>query len=163
MNRIAAFLRMRALLVTIVALTMTACGSSPGRVNAALFPAGQVAYGASTSEDAVRRFFDAAAVDDYPRMWAVFGTEDGPAVERFGIVEIEQRMIVLAGLLRNSGYEMRVANLASYGPNRVRYLVQLRNTRNGTVSLPLLTIPDKDGRWFVEQLVMDRITPLPSP
>ncbi len=150
-------------LTALVALAMTACGSSSRQFDTAGLPAGQQAYGASTSEQAVRTFFDAAAADDYPGMWAVFGTEDGSAVERFGIQEIEPRMIVLAGLLRNGGYEMRVSNLAIYGPDRVRYMVQLRNTRNGTVDLPVLTVPDGNGQWFVEQLDMDRIAPGSSP
>ncbi len=164
MNRIAAFRRAQASsLVAVVALVMTACGSSSGQFDAAGFPAVQQAYGTNTSEEAVRAFFDAAAVDDYPRMWAVFGNEDGPAVERFGVQEIEPRMIVLAGLLRNSGYELRVSNLAMYGPKRVRYIVLLRETRKGTVSLPVITVPGRDGQWFVEQLDMDRMTVVSSP
>lgn len=164
MNRIAAFRRAQASsLVAVVALVMTACGSSSGRFDAAGIPPVQQTYGTNTSEEAVRVFFDAAAVDDYPRMWAVFGNEDGPAVERFGVQEIEPRMIVLAGLLRNSGYELRVSNLAMYGPKRVRYMVLLRETRKGTVSLPVITIPDQDGQWFVEQLEMDRMTVVSSP
>lgn len=164
MNRIAAFLRAQAWsLVAVVTLVMTACGSSSGRFDDAGITPVQQAYGTNTSEEAVRAFLDAAAVDDYPRMWAVFGNEDGPAVERFGVQEIEPRMIVLAGLLRNRGYEMRVSNLAMYGPKRVRYMVLLKETRKGTVSLPVITIPDQDGQWFVEQLEMDRMTVVSSP
>ena len=163
MIRTATRRRVQVSLTALVALAMTACGSSSRQFDAAGLPAGQQTYGANTSEEAVRMFFDAAAADDYPRMWAVFGTKDGPAVERFGIQEIEPRMIVLAGLLRNRGYEMRVANLASYGSERVRYMVRLRDTRNGTVDLPVLTVPDSRGQWFVEQLDMDRMTPASSP
>lgn len=111
----------------------------------------------------MRIFLDAAAADDYPRMWAVFGTEDGAAIERFGVADIEARMIVLSRLLRNNGYEMRVENLASYGPKRVRYMVQLRGTRKGNVVLPVLTVPDGTNRWFVEQLDINRITKGSSP
>jgi hypothetical protein len=150
---------MQVSLTALVGLTIAACGSSSRQVDTAALATGQQTYGETTSEQAVRTFFDAAAADDYPRMWSVFGTRDGPAVERFGIQEIEPRMIVLAGLLRNRGYQMRVANLASYGPERVRYMVQLRDTRNGTVNLPVLTVPDRKGLWFVEQLDMDRMTP----
>ena len=110
------------------------------------------------SELAVRTFLDAASADDYPRMWRVFGTKDGPAVEQFGIPEIEARMIVLAQLLKNSGYHLRVANLASYGPDRVRYEAQLEGTRKGNVVIPILTVPAGRDRWFVEQLDMDALT-----
>lgn len=163
MNRTATRRHMQVSLTALVVLAMTACGSSSRQVDRAGSPAGQQAYGANTSEQAVRTFLDAAAADDYPRMWAVFGTKDGPAVERFGIQEIEPRMIILAGLLRNRGYQMRVANLASYGSERVRYMVKLRDTRNGTIELPVLTTPDRTGQWFVEQLEMDRMAPATSP
>jgi len=154
--------RVQSSLMAVAAVIMTACGSSP-RQSTAGAPTGQQTFGAETSEAAVRTFLDAAAVDDYPRMWAVFGTENGAVVHEYGVQEIEPRMIVLAGLLRNSGYEMRVANLATYGPKRIRYVVQLRNTRAGNVSLPVLTVPDGSGRWFVEQFDMARLTETSGP
>jgi hypothetical protein len=137
-------------------LTWGACSSSTRHADAPI--PGQQIYGADTSEAAVRAFLDAAAADDYPRMWAVFGTAKGPAVEEFGIAETEARMVVLARLLRNGSYEMRVANLASYGPDRVRYEVRLEGTRKGSVVVPVLTVPDGRARWFVEQLDMGPLT-----
>jgi hypothetical protein len=107
---------------------------------------------------AVRTFLDAAAADDYPRMWRVFGTKDGPAVEQFGIPEIEARMIVLAQLLRNSGYDLQVVNRAAYGPDRIRYEARLEGSRKGAVMVPILTVPAGGDRWFVEQLDMDALT-----
>lgn len=106
----------------------------------------------------MRTFLDAVATDDYPRMWRVFGTESGPAVENFGIPEIEARMIVLARLLKNDGYELRVANMASYGPDRIRYEARMEGTRKGSVTVPILTVPADGDRWFVEQLDMDALT-----
>ncbi len=144
---------------TVFALFVLAWGacSSSSRPADAPIP-GQRIYGADTSEAAVRAFLDAAAADDYPEMWAVFGTAEGPAVEEFGIAETEARMVVLARLLRNNGYEMRVANLASYGPDRVRYEVRMEGTRKGSVVVPVLTVPDDRERWFVEQLDMGSLT-----
>jgi hypothetical protein len=142
-------------LVAAVLLTWS-CGSSRSAATPGV--SGAQDYGALSSELAVRTFLDAAAADDYPRMWRVFGTKDGPAVERFGIPEIEARMIVLARLLKNSGYDLRVANLASYGPDRVRYEVDLRGSRKGNVVVPVLTVPARGDRWFVEQLDMDALT-----
>jgi len=142
--------------LVMVALSWSACSSSNRSAEVAVPRQGP--YGASTSEAAVRTFLDAAAADDYPRMWAVFGTADGPAVERFGVAEIEARMIVLAQLLRNSSYDMRVANFATHGPDRVRYEVRLEGTRKGSVMVPVLTVPDRSDRWFVEQLDLDPLT-----
>ena len=38
-------------------------------------------------------------------------TADGAAIERFGVQEIEPRMVVLARLLKHRDYDLRLANL----------------------------------------------------
>ena len=132
------------------------CGGSSGS-------AGQVAtpvegYGAATSDGAIMRFLDAAQAENYPGMWAVFGTEKGPAIERFGVQEIEPRMIVLSRLLKHDDYELRLSNLAGLGPNRARYEVRMTGTRKGSVMVPFVTTHDAAGRWYVEQLQADRLS-----
>ncbi len=116
------------------------------------------AYGAVSSEAAVRGFLDAANSGDYDRMGALFGTEKGPAIRELGIEELEARMIVLSKLLRNGGYELRQANLSMLGPDRVRWEAALRSSRKGDVVVPVVTTPDRGGRWFVEWLNVDALT-----
>lgn len=144
----------------LAALTVAACGSGSASANnpapMAVAPAG--GYGAESSESAVSRFLDAAATENYPGMWAVFGTSQGAAIERFGVAETESRMVVLSRLLRHRDYEMRVSNLAGLGPNRVRYEVRMNGTRKGDVMVPVVTVPDARGRWYVEQLDADRLS-----
>jgi hypothetical protein len=118
---------------------------------------GDVRYGAATAELAVRGFLDGAQTADYQRMGALFGTASGPAVERFGVSDVEQRMIFLSQLLRHTSYELRQANLAQLGPRRVRYVATMKGTRKGDVEVPVVTVPDGAGRWFVEQLDVDRL------
>lgn len=115
-------------------------------------------YGAPTSEMAVRGFLDGANAEDYGQMSDLFGTEKGPAVERFGVTEIEQRMIFLAGILKHSSYELQQANLAQLGPDRVRWEARMSGTRKGGVVVPIITIPDRAGRWYVERLNLDALT-----
>lgn len=144
----------------LVAALGAACGSGGGSPNnpapVAVAPAG--GYGAESSESAVSRFLDAAAAENYAGMWAVFGTSQGAAIERFGVVETESRMVVLSRLLRHTDYEMRVSNLAGLGPNRVRYEVRMNGTRKGDVMVPVVTVPDGRGRWYVEQLDAGRLS-----
>lgn len=109
-------------------------------------------YGASTSELAVRGFLEGANAEDYQQMSSLFGTRDGPAVDRFGVTDVEQRMIFLSKLLEHESYELRQANLSQLGPDRVRYVVELTGTRKGRVNVPVVAVPGSDGRWFVEQL-----------
>lgn len=95
-------------------------------------------------------------------MGAHFGTVDGPARKRLGIAEVEQRMIFLARLLRHSSYDLRVANLAQLGPDRVRYVARLEGTRRGDVLVPIVTVPARDGHWYVERLDVDALTASPG-
>ncbi len=121
------------------------------------------AYGASTSELAVRGFLDGANSDDYGRMSDLFGTERGPAVERFGITDVEQRMIFLATILKHSSYELQQVNLAQLGPDRIRWEARMSGTRKGGVVVPVITVPDGSGRWYVERLNLDALTASAAP
>jgi len=121
-------------------------------------PAGEV-FGAATPEAAVRGFLDAAQVEDYGTMGHLFGTAEGPAQVKFGVAEVEQRMIVMSALLKHRSYTLRIRNLSQLGPDRVRFLVELDGSRKGSVTLPVITIPAQDGRWYVEQL---DLTPVSS-
>lgn len=119
---------------------------------------GSADHGASTSEMAVRGFLDGANADDYQQMSDLFGTDKGPAVDQFGVTDIEQRMIFLASLLKHESYELQQANLAQLGPNRIRWEVRMTGTRKGSVVVPMVTVPDRAGRWYVEILNLDALT-----
>lgn len=153
--------RSNRLAVLLGAFALVGCGSSGGGsaynpAPVAVAPVG--GYGAESSESAVARFLDAAATENYAGMWAVFGTSEGAAIERFGVAETESRMVVLSRLLKHRDYEMRVSNLAGLGPNRVRYEVRMVGTRKGDVMVPMVTVSDGRGRWFLEQFEADRLS-----
>lgn len=135
----------------VLACMSGACASAP-------VSSRQSGWGAPSSRAAVDLFLDAANREDYEAMWKVFGTKDGPAADRFGIPEVEQRMIFLSALLKHSGREMRQADLASAGPGRTRWLVRLEGTRKGDVTVPVITVPGPEGRWYVERLNVDALT-----
>ena len=116
------------------------------------------APGAATSEMAVRSFLDAANSEDYSRMMNLFGTADGLAVDEFGVQDVEARMIFLSQLLKHESYTLSQVNLAMLGPDRVRYEVQMSGTRKGSVTVPVISIPDGTGRWYVERLNVDALT-----
>lgn len=135
----------------LVAATLTGCSSRTAMQ-------GSSAYGASTSEMAVRGFLDGANADDYQQMSGLFGTDDGPAVERFGVTDVEQRMIFLAAILKHESYDLQQANLAQLGPDRIRWEARMTGTRKGSVVVPVVTVPDRTGRWYVEILNLDALT-----
>ena len=135
---------------TVAAMT-SACAS-----RSAMRASGE--YGAPTTEMAVRGFLDGANAEDYSQMSDLFGTDEGAAVERFGVTDVERRMIFLSALLKHQSYNLQQANLAQLGPDRVRWEARLEGTRKGTVVVPVITVPDATGRWFVERLNVDALT-----
>ena len=45
------------------------------------------------------------------------------------------------------------------GPDRVRYEAQMSGTRKGDPwTVPVIAIPDGNGRWYVERLNLDALT-----
>jgi len=129
-----------------VVFLLAACASSGGRPSGAI----EDAYGALSAESAIGQFLDAANRQDYQLMSHLFGTRDGPAVDRLGRVEVEQRMFVLAALLKHESYSMHPASV-SEGEGRRRLAVDMVGTRNGDVTVPFIAAVD-GGRWFVEQI-----------
>jgi hypothetical protein len=137
----------------VILLGTTACASSGGGASGTTIDS---AYGALTAESAVGQFLDAAKRSDYQVMSRLFGTREGPANERNGRIETEQRMYILASLLRHSSYSLRRVPVAEAdGQNRIA--ADMVGTRYGNVSVPFLTSNNK-GRWFVEQIGTESLT-----
>lgn len=109
-------------------------------------------YGAPTGEQAIRTFLDAAAQEEYPVMGRVFGTREGPAEARLGVTNVEQRMVVLAGLLRYESYTLQPSSLTEPEPYRRRFTATLTGTREGDVVVPMFVVRSESGRWFVERI-----------
>lgn len=138
-------------LAVLVALVVGACASSGGLTH----PPSR--YGAPSPEAAVRGFLDALQTEDYERMARHFGTREGPAEEEFGIAHVEQRMVILGGLLQHESYELRRENLSALGPERTRFVAVLRGTREGRLRVPVISVSTPDGRWFVERVAVDEL------
>ena len=64
-------------LLPLIFLGIAGCASGGSEVNSTT----GTAWGAATSEMAVRTFMDAANAEDFATMSNLFGTSDGPAVE----------------------------------------------------------------------------------
>lgn len=136
---------LRVAALVLAALTAAACGGKQLTREAS-------AYGAPTAEQAVRTFLDAAAAREYPRMGRMFGTRQGPAERRMDVTTVEQRMVVLSGLLQHEGYSLEPSRLTQPDPNRRRFSVDMKGTRQGDVSVPVFAVRSEAGRWFVERI-----------
>jgi hypothetical protein len=133
------------LLVLASAVAGPGCASSGSQIYA------DEAYGAPTPEQAVSSFLTAAKQSDYRAMANLFGTEDGPAENRWGRADVEQRMYVLAAVLDHQSFELRLLNVAGE-ENTIRVIADMVGTQNGNVSVPFVTTSN-GGRWFVSQVM----------
>ncbi len=137
--------------VLLVAAAVGGCASGGGTI-----PPGMVVGGAS-SMAAVEDFLQAANAENYARMTALFGTDKGSAVKRFGLSDVELRMIVISKLLKHSEYDLQPASNRAVSPSQIRYVVRLEGTRHGTVDVPIVTATN-GSRWFVEKLELEQLT-----
>lgn len=140
-------------LLAAVGLALVGCASS-GRA----LSGDPASYGATSARGAAVAFLDAARERDYTVMGRHFGTREGPAERRLGLGEVEQRMIVLAGLLRHRDASLRREDLAQLGPHRTRFVATLAGTRSGRVSVPVVTVATEEGRWFVERIGVEPLS-----
>jgi hypothetical protein len=128
----------------------------------------------------VEGFLRAANARDLHGMGRIFGTEKGPIIDTGGPVgcafkkmgswigigrscttlqEVELRMDAIAQILRHEDYtlasESRVAGRVH---PTTRIGVDL-SVRGRTIrDVPFLVVRTKDGRWFIEQIGLDKIT-----
>ncbi len=140
----------------LLAVGLSGCSSKSSPAPAAYTTAN--AYGAGTAEDAIRSFLDAAAAQEYSRMRRLFGTKDGPAEESWGVQEVEQRMVVLSGMLLHQSYSLRPLELGYIREDQKGFVATIIGTRYGNVNVPITAVRTMAGRWFVEQLGMDSLT-----
>ena len=140
-----------------LAISLPGCASSKSDPDA--IPSGQTAstvYGASSPEEAVRSFLDAAQAQQYGQMRRLFGTNGGPAENKWGVQQVEQRMVVLSGMLLHQAYSLRTLELGYLRMDQRGFVATIIGTRYGNANVPI-TVVLADGRWYVEQLGVDSL------
>jgi hypothetical protein len=140
-----------------LAISLLGCASS--KSSAGTIASGQTAntvYGASSPEEAVRSFLDAAQAQEFSRMRRLFGTDGGPAENEWGVQEVEQRMVVLSGMLLHQAYSLRPLELGYIREDQRGFVATIIGTRYGNANLPIIVVVS-DGRWYVEQLGVDSL------
>ncbi|MEX2569926.1 MAG: hypothetical protein WD737_01375 [Gemmatimonadota bacterium] len=114
--------------------------------------------GAPAATAAVERFLQLAAERDYSGMGWIFGTAEGPILDRDPVPQVEQRMYALASLLEHDGF---VIGEGLPVPGRMvdalRFQVLLSN-RGENFQVPFTVVQGAQDRWFVEQIGVEAIT-----
>jgi len=105
----------------------------------------------------VERFLRAANQNDLDTMAQLFGTRDGPVTRNWSKREQDERMFLLASLLRHSDYSITGEQVV---PGRREEATQL-NVRmvvsQGQVQVPFTMVRSRN-QWLVEKIDIESIT-----
>lgn len=138
--------------VAALALIVLTCGCTAVRGGPGTNP------GAPAAEAAVESFLRLAGERDYAGMGWVFGTDEGPIMERDDASEIEKRMYALASILYHDTYmisdQMAVPGRTG---DAIRFRVLLQRGTN-SFRVPFVAVRGPGNRWFVEQVDVEAIT-----
>lgn len=114
--------------------------------------------GAVAPSDAVEQFLALGKQKRYLDMGWVFGTAEGPVINRDDHGQVERRMYALAAVLDSESHTILSAEPipGSVGA-QVRLMVQIRQ-RGRSYRVPFTTIRGPGGRWFVEVIDVEAVT-----
>jgi len=127
----------------------------------------------------IGEFLDAANQRDYMTMARLFGTEDGSIGDRGGTLgcafrklgswiglgercldehEVEQRLDLLAAVLKHESYRVRTEEVvAGRRRSAAGVRVALDLGARGVVEVPFVVVLATDGQWLVEQVELGKL------
>ena len=134
----------------LAAVLLAGCGSGGAQAPPAAASPGPVLV--------VERFLQAANANDLETMAELFGTRERTIVELEGRSMAEQRMHVLASLLRHDDFVVRgQENVPGRIQDATRLMVELEQD-GGRVVVPHLVVRTTDGGWIIEKIDVERLT-----
>lgn len=133
---------------------LSACASSPAPAGA---PSGSAAAQAYAPAMVIERFLRAANQNDLDTMSNLFGTAAGPVARTWTRREIDERMLLMANLLRHTDYTILGEQIV---PGRrgeaTMFNVRLVATQ-GPVQVPFTLVLARN-QWLIEQIGIERLT-----
>lgn len=103
----------------------------------------------------------ATKAQELQSMGRLFGTKDGPIVDRDPRAEVEKRLFAVASLVQSDDYKLLGQTIV---PGRVGEAVQVDvNLTQGdkTLRVPFIVVHAKSGDWLVEQIDTKALTQRP--
>lgn len=101
----------------------------------------------------------ARMADEIETMGRLFGTADGPVIERHPRNEVEQRMFLIARIIEHTDYTL-AGERAVPGRSReaIEVRVRLTTRRDGQVDVPFTVVRTRRGDWLIENIALEAIT-----
>jgi hypothetical protein len=130
-------------------VTLPSCASTPA----------QPAQPALAPQMTIERFLRAANQNDLDTMAALFGTRDGPITRNWSRREADDRMFLLASLLRHSDYRIESEQLVPGRREEATQFTVRLVVSQGPVNVPFTLVQTTRNRtWLIEQIGIERIT-----
>lgn len=106
----------------------------------------------------VERFLRAANVNDWETMANLFGNREGSILRRDPRSEVEQRMFIIASILRHKDFELQSESMV---PGRVgeavRVVTRLEFDER-SVPVPFVLVRSRNGAWLIEMVDLEAVT-----
>ena len=106
----------------------------------------------------IERFLTAANQNDLDTMITLFGTRNGSVRSTWSKQEADQRMFLLASVLRHSDYSIGPEQIVPGRREEATQFVVRLVMANRTVQVPFQLVWTRNGQWLIENIPVDRIT-----
>lgn len=106
---------------------------------------------------AVERFLQAANSEDLTTMGRLFGTSDGPIIERDPRDEVEKRMFAMAAILKHQDYQIAREQIVPGRPEATQLVVRM-SINNRQIPVAYTLVRSRQGSWLIEVIDLEAIT-----
>jgi hypothetical protein len=137
-----------------VLVILSACAAAPPAATPTAIDSAPALAPAMTIE----RFLRAVNQNDLDTMASLFGTRDGPVTRTWSRQEVDDRMFLMASLLRHTDYAIAGERIVPGRRDEATQMdVQLAVTA-GQVVVPFTLVLTRNRQWLIEQVGIERIT-----
>lgn len=107
----------------------------------------------------IEQFLRAANEKDLDTMASLFGTRDGPVTRTWSAQEVDDRMYLLAEVLRHSDYTIQGEQIVPGRRDEATRILVALVIDTDTVQVPFTLVRSgRVGHWLIEDIPIDRVT-----
>jgi hypothetical protein len=134
---------------------LPACVTKPASSGSA----GSAAQAAVAPTMTIERFLRAVNQNDLDTMARLFGTREGPITRTWNQKEVDDRMVLLANVLRHSDYVIGPEELVPGRRDEATQFTVNMVLGEKTVPVPFLLVRSaREPEWLIENIAIDRLT-----
>ncbi|HEX6307897.1 MAG TPA: hypothetical protein VFZ69_06905 [Longimicrobiales bacterium] len=106
----------------------------------------------------IERFLRAANQNDLDTMAALFGTREGPVTRSWSKKEVDERMLVIANVLRHSDYTIAGEQLVAGRRDEATQINVQMVISGNTLMVPFTLVRTDAQNWLIENIGIDAVT-----